>query len=44
VVERLVGSLQVNSAKATRLLGWVPRVSVEDGLRRTVEWYQSRSG
>ena len=42
--ERLVGSLQVDSAKATRLLGWVPRMSVEDGLRRTVEWYQSRSG
>ena len=44
VVERLVGSLQVDSAKATRLLDWLPMVSVEDGLRRTVEWYQSRSG
>ena len=43
-VERLVGSLQVDSAKATRLLDWLPMVSVEDGLRRTVEWYQSRSG
>lgn len=41
-VERLVGSLQVDSGKATRLLGWTPPVGVEDGLRRTVEWYVSR--
>jgi nucleoside-diphosphate-sugar epimerase len=38
-VERLVGSLQVDSAKATRVLGWTPPVSIEEGLRRTVEWY-----
>ena len=38
-VERLVGSLQVDSGKATRLLGWVPRVAVDEGLRRTVEWW-----
>jgi nucleoside-diphosphate-sugar epimerase len=38
-VERLVGSLQVDSTKATRLLGWQPVVGVEEGLRRTGEWY-----
>lgn len=27
-------------ASATRDLGWIPRVSFEDGLRRTVEWYR----
>ena len=43
-VERLVGSLQADSAKATRLLGWTPRVSVGDGLRRTVEWYLASDG
>jgi nucleoside-diphosphate-sugar epimerase len=43
-VERLVGSLQVDSAKATRLLGWAPAVSVQVGLARTVEWYVSRRG
>jgi len=40
-VERLVGSLQVDSSKATRALGWAPRVSVDEGIRRTTEWYRS---
>jgi nucleoside-diphosphate-sugar epimerase len=26
--------------KAGRLLGYAPRVSVEEGARRTVEWYE----
>jgi len=33
-VQRLCGNLQVDIAKAQTLLGWVPPVSVEDGLRR----------
>jgi UDP-glucose 4-epimerase len=36
-VERLVGTLQVDSSKATRLLGWAPAVPVQEGLARTVE-------
>lgn len=28
--------------KARRLLGWSPKVGVEDGLRRTIEWYRSQ--
>jgi nucleoside-diphosphate-sugar epimerase len=44
-VDRLVGSLQVDSTKATRLLDWSPRVGVEEGLRRTSAWYlRARSG
>lgn len=35
-VQRLTGSLQVDIAKARRLLGWAPPVSVDEGLRRAV--------
>ena len=36
VVQRLRGNLQVDISKARSLLGWVPPVSVEEGLRRAV--------
>jgi dTDP-glucose 4,6-dehydratase len=29
-------------AKAEATLGWSPRISIEDGLLRTVEWFRSR--
>jgi nucleoside-diphosphate-sugar epimerase len=32
--QRLCGNLQVDVSKARRLLGWVPPVSVDEGLRR----------
>ena len=32
---------QADIAKARHLLGFDPQVSLEDGLRKTVEWYQS---
>ena len=32
---------QADIAKARHLLGFEPQVSLEDGLRKTVEWYQS---
>jgi len=28
-------------ARAERLLGWRPRVAMEEGLRRTVEWFEA---
>jgi CDP-glucose 4,6-dehydratase len=31
----------LDSRKAADLLGWGPKVSLEDGLRRTVEWYRA---
>jgi UDP-glucose 4-epimerase len=38
-VRRSVASIE----RAHRLLGWSPRVGLEEGLRRTVEWYRKRS-
>ena len=35
-VQRLCGNLQVDISKARHLLGWVPPISVEEGLRRVV--------
>lgn len=35
-VDRLVGSLRVSHAKAERILGWKPTISVDEGLRRAV--------
>ncbi|MDP3192353.1 MAG: SDR family oxidoreductase [Rhodoferax sp.] len=35
-VQRLCGNLQVDISKARSLLGWVPVVSVEEGLRRAM--------
>ena len=36
VVQRLCSNLQVDISKARSVLGWVPPVSVEEGLRRTM--------
>jgi len=37
VVQRLCGNLQVDSSKARNLLGWMPPVSVDEGLRRAMK-------
>ena len=34
MAQRLLGSLQVDISKARQLLGWVPPLSVDEGLRR----------
>lgn len=38
-VERLL----CDGEKARQVLGWQPRVSLEEGLRRTIEWVKSNS-
>jgi dTDP-glucose 4,6-dehydratase len=35
-VERLLA----DRSKAERLLGWTPKVDLEEGLRRTIEWFE----
>jgi nucleoside-diphosphate-sugar epimerase len=36
VAKRLCGNLQIDISKARRILGWVPPVSVQEGLRRAM--------
>jgi nucleoside-diphosphate-sugar epimerase len=36
-IDRLCSNLQVDSSKAGKLLGWVPPLTVEEGLRRVME-------
>jgi nucleoside-diphosphate-sugar epimerase len=40
-IDRLVGSLQVDSGYTQAQLGWTPPVSVEDGVRQMGRWYAS---
>lgn len=35
-IDRLCGNLQIDASKARSLLGWVPPLSVEEGLRRVL--------
>jgi nucleoside-diphosphate-sugar epimerase len=40
-VARLIGSLAVDCSKLSRLTGYLPPFSMEEGLRLTAEWYQA---
>lgn len=42
VMQRLCENLQVNISKAHDLLGWVPQISVENGLQRVVSEMRKR--
>ncbi|HLF28293.1 MAG TPA: NAD-dependent epimerase/dehydratase family protein [Anaerolineae bacterium] len=37
-IKFLTGSCRYSNAKAQRLLGWSPRVSLDEGMRRTETW------
>lgn len=39
-VNRLTGSLTVDSSKIRRELGWQPPFTMEEGLRATAEWFK----
>jgi nucleoside-diphosphate-sugar epimerase len=38
-VDRLIGSLQVDSSKIRAELGWRPRILLAQGLEQTAQWY-----
>lgn len=40
-VERLTGSLQIDTAKIRRELNWTPPFTMEQGLRKTADWFMS---
>lgn len=40
IYQRLCGSLQLDIAKTVHLLGWIPPVSVDEGLRRAAEGFR----
>lgn len=39
-VDRLLGSLQIDSAKIHRELNWTPPYTLQQGLQATAEWYR----
>ncbi len=43
MVERVLCSLQIDSGKARQLLGWTPPLTLDQGLRGTVDWYLQQS-
>lgn len=40
-LERLLGSLQVDSGKILRELNWTPPCNLQQGLKETAEWYRN---
>ena len=42
IAERLLGNLQVDISTTKETLGWAPKVSMEDGFRKTATWYLSQ--
>ena len=43
MIDRLVGSLQVNSSKIQTELGWRPPFTVDAGLSETATWFRTRA-
>jgi UDP-glucose 4-epimerase len=37
-----IGSYHADDSAFRKATGWVPQVSLEDGIRRSIEWYRTR--
>jgi len=47
VQDKITGEIRkqyLSAAKARKILGWTPSFTLEEGLRRTAEWYRSLLG
>jgi UDP-glucose 4-epimerase len=42
IAQRLCGSLQVDIEKTRRLLEWNPPVSLDAGLKKTIDWFLAK--
>ena len=42
IIPRLFGNLQVDISHTKQILDWTPPINVDDGLRKTAEWYLSQ--
>ncbi len=42
VIERLTGSLCVDSSKTRKVLNWQPPYTLDQGIQETVDWYLTR--
>ena len=40
-IDRLLGSLQIDSGKIRRELNWIPPYTLKQGLQATAEWYRN---
>ena len=43
-VDRLPGSLCIDSSKIRKALNWTPPFSMREGIQETVKWYKDRNG
>ena len=42
ITQRLLGNLQVDISKTKGLLSWSPPLTVEEGLKKTADWYHKQ--